>query len=123
MKNSKWVGSLIVSTAAAVALAAPSLCLADGVSKSVRYEAGSLGNAEGIHTLYRRLLNAANVVCTNTHADKDISGRSQKCAASALADAVRQVNSPALSRAYIAANGAENASRYGIEPVLRTANN
>jgi UrcA family protein len=123
MQKSKWVGSLIISAVAPIAVSAPTLCLADGTSTSVRYETGSLGNAEGTHTLYRRLLNAANVVCRNTQGDKDIAGHGQKCAASALADAVRHVNSPELTRAYIAANGSEYASHYGIEPGLRTANN
>ena len=71
-------------------------------TRTVKFADVNLSNPSGAHVLYRRILAAAEVVCSYyffaTDTDK------ARCVRDATADAVIKINQPALSAVYKANN-------------------
>ena len=71
-------------------------------SRTVKFADLNVSSPSGAHALYRRIRAAAEVVCSSyffaTDADK------ARCVRDATADAVTQINQPALSAVYNANN-------------------
>jgi UrcA family protein len=85
--------ALAVST---VTVAAP---LSDAPpSVAVRYDDLNLASSAGVEALYRRIARAARAVCPDEHSrEMAVVSASERCQANAVAEAVRQVNSPQLA--------------------------
>lgn len=81
-----------------------------------------LSQPAGAHELYQRLEYAAYVACTRANRvglapSSDATGCSEK----ALANAVRSVNLPLLTRAYLGKHTLRDALAHGIEPPAELA--
>lgn len=93
----------MVLFAAAVALAgfsaAPALAQSEPISARVRYADLDLGSRAGAKTMLRRIENAAERVCGNRPALRDIRAfsRFRACVEDAESTAVAQLNSPLVT--------------------------
>ena len=78
----------------------------DVPSVTVRYDDLDLATKQGAHTLYRRIVAAAEKVCPD-YQTRDLGRitRAQSCRAAAISRAVRQVNSPQLAVIYAERGG------------------
>jgi UrcA family protein len=67
----------------------------------VKYSAQSLATDEGVHTLYRRITNAAKQVCPDA-SSRDLSRRvkSVQCQDQAIGRAIRQIDNSRLAALY-----------------------
>ena len=64
----------------------------------VRYSDLNLTTATGVNHLYRRIANAARLVCPDPYSrDLSVVAASQRCQADAIARAVAEVNNPQLA--------------------------
>jgi UrcA family protein len=74
--------------------------------QAVTYKDLNLNSNEGTEVLYKRIQNAANVVCGKVDV-RDLQGMSAKrtCLDRAISQAVAAVNSPMLTRVYLAKSG------------------
>jgi UrcA family protein len=94
-------GAFAMLTVATTSFAgAPS---ADPPTMSVRYDDLDLATAAGVNTLYRRISAAAQQVCPDVYSrDLGVVAAGERCQANAIAQAVRQVNSPQLALVHAA---------------------
>ena len=80
---------------------------ADSLQKTVKYTDTSVSTASGAATLYNRIRIASEEVCAPLgHGDLSSKMKVKACTHKAIADAVSQVNQPALTAVYNARNGA-----------------
>jgi UrcA family protein len=74
--------------------------------KTVQYTDLSVSTTQGAATLYNRIRNASEEVCSPLdHGDLSSKMHAKACMHKAIADAVGQVNQPALTAVYNARNG------------------
>jgi UrcA family protein len=74
--------------------------------KTVKYSDLTVSSAQGAATLYNRIRIASEEVCSPLdHGDLSSTKHVKSCVHKAIADAVSQVNQPALSAVYNARNG------------------
>jgi UrcA family protein len=67
-------------------------------SVTVRYSDLNLATADGVDTLYRRISNAASLVCPTSYTkDMDAAAKAKQCQVEAIARAVQKVNNPKLA--------------------------
>jgi UrcA family protein len=79
----------------------------DSLQKTVKYASASVASEQGAATLYNRIRIASEEVCSPLeHGDLSSRMHAYACAHKAIADAVSQVNQPALTAVYNARNGA-----------------
>jgi UrcA family protein len=75
-----------------------------------------LSRPSGAREMYRRLQNAAKIVCTHGgRVDLEPLTSFSGCYEKALAEAVRSTNRPQLSIAYLSTHTSLDAAKYGIE--------
>jgi len=110
----KFGTSALLALAVAVAASAPGR--ADESAVRLTYSDLNLKSIEGARHLYSRIYTAANYACGASDTDMDVIVRfgPSRCVKEAIARAVRNLNSPQLSRVYIERNGADVASSFGI---------
>jgi UrcA family protein len=78
----------------------------DSMQKTLRYAGASVDSEQGAATLYNRIRIASEEVCSPLgHGDLSSKMHAKACAHKAIADAVSQVNQPALTAVYNARNG------------------
>jgi len=76
----------------------------------------------GAHELYRRLQNAARIVCTHgMRVDLEPASSLSACYEKALGEAVRSTHRPELSAVYLSAHTPLDAAKYGIKVPVRLA--
>ncbi len=76
----------------------------------------------GARELYRRLQNAARIVCTNgMRVDLEPASSLSVCYEKALGEAVRSTDRPQLSVVYLSAHTPLDAAKYGIKVPVRLA--
>ena len=86
----------VISSLGAVASAADS-----ATDKTVKYADLNISSAQGATMLYKRIRSAAADVCARfDHGDLSSKASFQLCASKAIAQAVSDVNSPALTAVY-----------------------
>jgi UrcA family protein len=78
----------------------------DSAQKTIKYTDVSVSSAQGADTLYNRIRSASEEVCSPLdHGDLSSKMHAKACMQKSIADAVRQVNQPALTAVYNARNG------------------
>ncbi len=78
----------------------------DSLQRTVKYADLSVASTSGAATLYNRIRIASEEVCAPLgHGDLSSKMKVKACAHKAIADAVGQVNQPALTAVYNARNG------------------
>lgn len=88
-------GALAAMSVTAISFAAP---VDDVPTVAVRYDDLNLATAAGANTLYHRISSAARKVCPDPFSrDLLVVAASERCQAQAIAQAVREVNSPQLA--------------------------
>jgi UrcA family protein len=93
----------LVSSLSAIASAGDDT---NSLQKTVKYADLSVSTAQGAATLYNRIRVAAEEVCSPlNHGDLSSKMHVKACTHKAIADAVSQVDQPALSAVYNARNG------------------
>lgn len=91
------IATVVVATGLANA-ESPTMQGAETKSQTVAFSRADAQTADGAKELYMRLRDAAYNVCGADDAAKGIPGSNQRaCTASALGNAVREINVPALS--------------------------
>jgi UrcA family protein len=92
------VACLAVFAASAVTAAVAAPANDAGPTVRVRYDDLNLSSDQGTHTLYRRIVKAAQQVCPDTNSrDLDVRAAGERCQAVAIAQAVSDVKSPQLA--------------------------
>jgi UrcA family protein len=93
----------LVSSLSSIASAAEGT---DSLHKTIQYTDLSVSSAQGAATLYNRIRLASEEVCSPLdHGDLSSKMHAEACMHKAIADAVSQVNRPALTAVYNARNG------------------
>jgi UrcA family protein len=88
--------ALAALTVTTLSVAAPASDATDSVK--VRYSDLNLATDAGVGTLYRRIANAARLVCPDPYSrDLSVVAASEHCQADAIAKAVAEVNNPRLA--------------------------
>jgi UrcA family protein len=78
----------------------------DSLQKTLQYTDLSVSSAQGAAILYNRIRMASEEVCSPlSHGDLSSKMHAEGCMHEAIADAVSQVNQPALTAVYNARNG------------------
>jgi UrcA family protein len=68
---------------------------------AVRYHRDSLETSAGVHTLYRRIMQAAEQVCPDAAGDpRGLNAAVRACRAASVARAVQSIDSPRLAALY-----------------------
>ena len=81
-----------------------------------------LNKSTGAHELYSRLKNAAWIACTRANrVGLEPSPDPEACSEKALGEAIRSVNSPLLTLAYLETHLRRDAATYGIEVPVQIA--
>jgi len=77
----------------------------DSLQKSIKYTALAVSSTQGAASLYNRIRMASEEVCSPlAHGDLASKMHAKACSHKAIADAVSQVNQPALTAIYNARN-------------------
>lgn len=119
-------GQLIGGVMASLVLAAPMISGAaeatTPVSRQVSYAGIDLSTPEGASALYVRLKGAARALCnTSDPVHVGPSWVYRECIEDALAGALRKVNRPLLSQAFVSDYGSEAAAKFGVDSGIRVA--
>jgi UrcA family protein len=78
----------------------------DSLQKTVKYSEVAVSSVQGAASLYNRIRTASEEVCSPLdHGDLASKMHARSCTHRAIADAVSQVNQPALTAVYNARNG------------------
>jgi UrcA family protein len=98
----KITTTTLCAIAAAIATLSPLYCQASDVAGSakVSYSDLNLSNSDDVHTLYRRLSKAADLVCP-----EDSLKVHQGCVREAMGESIRRANVAALSTLYTKITG------------------
>jgi UrcA family protein len=95
------IATALISSLGSIATAANT----DPLQKTVKYADLSVSSAQGAAALYNRIQIASQEVCSPLdHGELSSKMHAKACAHQAVADAVRQVNQPALTAEYNARN-------------------
>jgi UrcA family protein len=110
--NTKNIATRLIAGAIVTALISSFSSIAsaaegtDSLQKTVKYADVSVASAHGAATLYNRIRSASEEVCSPlVHGDLSSKMKADACMHKAIADAVSQVNHPALTAVYNARNG------------------
>jgi UrcA family protein len=93
--------------AAGMAAASAATQETDAPSLTVRYDSASLLTDTGAHTVYRKIVSAAEAVCPANPGSLILSGAVQQCRAQSIAAAVMKINNSRLAAIH------DSASRKG----------
>lgn len=96
------LAALLGPLAATAATAAAATSKLEIVMRTVKYGDLNLGNPKEVEALYKRITVAANSVCEPEDSRTlELRSTVQQCQRQAIADAVKNVNSPALTSLYM----------------------
>lgn len=100
------VGAIVTTLLSSMGSIASAAEGTDSRQKTIQYTQLSVSSAQGAAILYNRIRMASEEVCPPlTHGDLSSRMHAEACMHKAIADAVSQVNQPALTAVYNARNG------------------
>jgi len=76
----------------------------DAPSRVVRYRSEALGTDSGVQLLYRRIVNAAKLVCPEESRDLALNAQVAACRAQAVAHAIQQIDNTRLAAFHAASS-------------------